>query len=181
MKITKTCNTCGNLFEIPWKQRKQRFCGHKCAFVFVGPIARAAAFTPEAIAKRGNVLRGRGAGLSYIKRNGRHEHRLVAEEKMGRPLLPGEISHHIDENKRNNHPDNLEVLSSQSEHARLHFTGMKRLLKTHCKFGHLFTKDNILITSIKRRRCLICARECDKNWKREKRRRMRNENHPLAG
>lgn len=64
--------------------------------------------------------RGRNNGRTYAKLNGTHEHRQVAEEKLGRALLPGEIVHHKDEDKRNNDPDNLEVLPSQAEHARLH-------------------------------------------------------------
>ena len=46
-------------------------------------------------------------------------HRVVAEEKIGRKLEKGEIVHHIDGDKWNNHPDNLEVMT-QSEHARIH-------------------------------------------------------------
>lgn len=57
---------------------------------------------------------------TYRKLLGRHEHRRVAEEKIGRRLRPGEIVHHKDENRHNNHPDNLEVLESQSEHTRKH-------------------------------------------------------------
>jgi hypothetical protein len=48
-----------------------------------------------------------------------YEHRLVAEQKLGRRLLPGEIPHHIDGNKANNDPDNLEIVASAAEH-RLH-------------------------------------------------------------
>ena len=40
----------------------------------------------ESRIKRGNLLRGRGEGKTYTKRLGKHEHRLVAEEKLGRPL-----------------------------------------------------------------------------------------------
>ena len=49
-----------------------------------------------------------------------YTHVLVAEAKIGRPLNTGEIVHHIDGNQRNNTPENLMVLGSQSEHMRLH-------------------------------------------------------------
>lgn len=52
----------------------------------------------------------------YIKRDGRHEHRTVAEAVLGRELQPGEIVHHEDLNKLNNHPHNLIVFPSQSGH-----------------------------------------------------------------
>ena len=45
-----------------------------------------------------------------------YEHRLVAEQKLGRRLLPGELVHHIDENKQNNVPSNLEIVSGNAEH-----------------------------------------------------------------
>ena len=69
------------------------------------------------------MQRGRGEGKAYRKYLGRHEHRVVAEQKIGRALLPGEVVHHWDTNKLNNDPRNLAVLVSQSEHARLESTG----------------------------------------------------------
>jgi len=48
------------------------------------------------------------------------EHRLVAEQKLGRSLLPREVVHHIDCNKQNNHPDNLEILPNNTAHMRKH-------------------------------------------------------------
>lgn len=57
---------------------------------------------------------------TYRKRYGRHEHRVVAEQMLGRSLLLGEIVHHIDGNKQNNDPSNLQVMT-QNDHAREHF------------------------------------------------------------
>lgn len=59
----------------------------------------------------------------YRKLLGRHEHRMVAEIKLGRPLRPGEIVHHLDGDKHNNSPSNLEIMS-QSQHAKAHWREM---------------------------------------------------------
>ena len=47
------------------------------------------------------------------------EHRIVASEKLGRPLRPGEVVHHKNEKKTDNRPKNLEVMSA-SKHGRHH-------------------------------------------------------------
>lgn len=49
-----------------------------------------------------------------------YEHRLVAAEKLGRPLQPGEQAHHADENKQNNAPDNIEPEPSIAHHRAKH-------------------------------------------------------------
>lgn len=84
---------------------------------------------------RGDLQRGRGEGKTYTKLYGRHEHRVVMEQKLGRELLPGEIVHHIDHNKKNNHPDNLMVMT-QSEHARLHSTKNRKCEVDGCDNKH---------------------------------------------
>ena len=46
-------------------------------------------------------------------------HRVIAKEKMGAEIYDGFEVHHIDGDKQNNHPDNLNVLSKE-EHQALH-------------------------------------------------------------
>lgn len=53
------------------------------------------------------------------------EHRLVMAEKLGRLLTSDEIVHHIDENKQNNHPDNLEI-EDRKTHMRRHYANKPR-------------------------------------------------------
>lgn len=54
------------------------------------------------------------------------QHRLVMEKIIGRKLKRTEVVHHIDYDRSNNHPSNLILFDSQSEHSRHH----QRLLKS---------------------------------------------------
>lgn len=76
--------------------------------------------TPETKAKLREAHLGSGEGRTYTKQYGRHEHRVVAEQMLGRKLNPGEVVHHRDGNKRNNDPENLQVFPSQADHLRWH-------------------------------------------------------------
>lgn len=54
-------------------------------------------------------------------RNGKNirEHRAIMQDYLGRELLPTELIHHKDGNKRNNNISNLEILT-RSEHLKIH-------------------------------------------------------------
>jgi HNH endonuclease len=54
-----------------------------------------------------------------------HEHRLVAEQWLGRLLADGEVVHHRNRDRAENCPANLVVLPSVSAHRRLHVAEAK--------------------------------------------------------
>ncbi len=144
-KVTLDCGHCGESFTLYRCQTlngRGKYCSRKCAGLARRTGDRltchecGVAFYRRAGEQRDTVnpfcsrscytrwrAKNRKAS-SYVKVDGRHEHRAVAEGVLGRSLRPGEVVHHIDENKHNNAPDNLAVLPNQSEHARLHFGDM---------------------------------------------------------
>ena len=81
--------------------------------------------------KRKISLANQGKGKGYRIKNGycvitrrgpnegRGLHDVLMEERLGRSPLPSEIVHHDDENRQNNHPSNL-IVMTRAEHSRLH-------------------------------------------------------------
>lgn len=52
-----------------------------------------------------------------------YEHRLALEQKLGRYLLPGEVTDHIDGLALHNAPENLRVFATNAEHLRATLSG----------------------------------------------------------
>ena len=93
---------------------------------------------PDGRGRHGNHARGprnaRWSGGRFVASNGyivvrvaaggfghgyRYEHQVVAEQMLGRTLATGETVHHLNRDKTDNRPENLEVLT-RSEHAAHH-------------------------------------------------------------
>lgn len=148
-KMSLVCDWCGKSYESYQCGKHYHFCSIECrreagklvASSFDDDTRKRAAeritYYNKNVFNHGEYRqrnaeskRNRGSGEGYTKVCGRHEHRTIAEQKIGRPLKHGEIVHHKDGNKRNNNPDNLEVMT-QSEHIREHLRrGGGRLAQT---------------------------------------------------
>ena len=132
--IKTKCERCGKEFEKPISEASDRnFCSRECLCKTLAEeynpikmtkqvkekISKSQRTSIKAIKSR-EFRYGNRELKSYKKLCGRHEHRIVAEQILGRPLKKGEVVHHIDRNKRNNSPDNLMIFKNQSEHAKWH-------------------------------------------------------------
>ena len=136
-KLIHKCLECGNEF-LAFPSAKRKYCSFSCSRKYLSKHHKAPhlskynkehnkdRMTADIREKvRKNKL-NKGECKGYTKYYGKHEHRVVAEWMLDRKLLPEEVVHHIDKNKRNNSPSNLMIFKNQKEHAK-HHAQLKRM------------------------------------------------------
>ncbi|HLB41244.1 MAG TPA: HNH endonuclease [Gammaproteobacteria bacterium] len=121
-QVKKNCDICGSSFFVDFYRKKiARFCSRKCKGKSIGNREKSLNW------KGGKIEHSCGYYLIKVdnhpfsnKAGYIPEHRLIAEKTIGRYINPKkEHVHHIDENKKNNDPNNLLVLTFV-EHRRIH-------------------------------------------------------------
>lgn len=137
-RIKRTCEQCGDSFEVIASQLKVKGGGRYCSRACTN-----AAFTQrrKPLADRKPYKNAAGYVLIPVGRDRaasgyQLEHRLVVEAAIGRPLRTDEQVHHKNGIKHDNRLENLEVLTNE-EHQKLHDhpqTRSRRVAKTcqHC-------------------------------------------------
>lgn len=96
---TVSCARCGEEF-VRVKSSSQMFCSRECSNLFDAGYEDAKDF-PERSA---------------------HRYRQVAEEKIGRDLMPGETVHHINMDCSDDRPENVHVFPNNQQHHWAHGT-----------------------------------------------------------
>ena len=118
-QITKTCPQCGKEFSVPQSYAANVHCSHRCE-----KASRIKRPTGRSHNGQSALINFQGYITVYepnhpnANRSGRVlEHRLVMEEQIGRILESDEHVHHINHDKADNDPDNLEIVDP-SAHGR---------------------------------------------------------------
>jgi len=122
--VRAVCAFCGKTFVVRYRStRPAKFCSRSCVWKGTKGSEFNKQLSRKTAKVRGDRLRGRGSGDGYVKRECVHEHRKVAQKMLGRALHSDEVVHHIDGDKQNNVPENLEILT-RAEHMRKHGIGI---------------------------------------------------------
>jgi len=140
-KIDCICKTCKKSFKRLQSRivkGRGKYCSKKCGYAGL----RGRRHSEEAKMKMSNHANVKGSNSPmwkggtttksgynlihtpthpYCDRHGYvREHRLVMEKHLGRTLLPMEVVHHINNDKKDNRITNLMLFSSNSEHTIHH-------------------------------------------------------------
>lgn len=119
------CNNCGEQFRAP--RPNYKYCSSKCMKESLSKKLTKFLNIPDCLENASRKLdRNIGYVRVYVPMHPEanswgyvYEHRVVAEQMIGRRLLPDEIVHHKNGKRWDNRKENLEVMN-KFDHGKLH-------------------------------------------------------------
>jgi hypothetical protein len=166
------CRTCGRERGRAQPRRKRCVsCGGQCS--------AKAKLCRKCYRKKHGYTRNRGNWYRTVRRGGKrlYVHRLVMEKKLGRPLHQSEHVHHLNEDRFDNRPKNLAIMSA-ALHTRIHLAsgdyfgekhGMAKLTETQVRKIRASSKrERVLAQRFGVSRATINMVRTNKIWKQVK-------------
>jgi hypothetical protein len=138
----KICNNCKKEFIAIRKKTKTgcHFCSQECSIKYQKGINHPS--------YNGGTSFNNGYLIENVnQKKYKLKHRIVMEQYIGRKLNKNEIVHHIDENKKNNNIENLQLMEKK-EHDKYHSRKrheQRRSAKNTCSMRNLSTCGRVLL------------------------------------
>lgn len=128
------CDFCGKtILRSPSMISNHNFCSHECYHNYLS-----SKYSGEGhwAWKDGKALSN--GYIMVLQEDGtrKGEQRIVAEQVLRRKLLPDEVVHHINGNKLDNRPENLQVMN-RTDHVNLHREYITQFRKCSKKIAQL--------------------------------------------
>lgn len=165
----KACEACGRVRKVyasVIRRGRGRWCSLQCRPVRTGAESpnwkggRHKTGSGHIIVKAPHDPHARSEGYAL-------EHRRVAAEVLGRPLMRHEVVHHINGRPDDNSPSNLQVMH-QGDHMRLHRPGRSKLSEADVRAIRVAHAGGMTQATLRKEYCMsayaIWAIVHRKNW-----------------
>lgn len=116
--VIKSCLRCGVVLQLKPSQSARQYCSRACQTLgrIKRPTERMHNGRPVKVDSKGYLMLWEPDHPNKIHKGWQYEHRLVMERTAGRLLTRDEHVDHINRDKQDNRPENLQILSAV-EHA----------------------------------------------------------------
>lgn len=135
--VVRPCRVCGTEMRRPPSQDHIMVCSRLCESLgrIKRPLDRQYNGKPAKADNHGYIMLWEPTHPNKSLKGWQYEHRLVAEEKVGRYLRSDEQVDHINGIKNDNRPSNLQVLTAHQHSSKTALTNWKQLAEYRRKYG----------------------------------------------